>query len=148
MAPDTFGEAVDAVEDSLLSLLDEAGSALGPARHPPTQIELWRGQTTRYEILGAYCRTIGEAERLFGTRWAPFAWQGLMNRYHSKRLRLEIRARGGALRGAFASQTDLGTGLQQPLRLAPGSDEDVVRIEYENCPPRRLIRVYWPLLPT
>jgi hypothetical protein len=63
-------------------------------------------------------------------------------------VRLELRGGNGVLRGAFASETDLGTGLQQPLRLAPGSDENIVRIDYPDCPPRTLIRIYWPLQPS
>jgi len=145
-APERFGDAVDALEDSELFVLDERADSRHAALHPPVQLELERGRTTRYRIAGAYCRTIAEAERLFGTRWAPYCWQGLMNRYASKRVRLELRGGGtGALRGAFASETDLGTGLQQPLLLDAGSTDDAVVIEYPNCPPRTLIRVYWPL---
>jgi hypothetical protein len=83
---------------------------------------------------------------MFGLRWAPYAWQGLMNRYASADVRLEIHAGAPkALRGAFASETDLGTGLQQPLALAPESNDDVVVVRYRDCPPRTLLRVYWPL---
>jgi len=145
-APERFGDAVDALEDSQLFLLEESGVSSDAPLQPPVQLELERGRTTRYRILGAYCRTLAEAERLFGLRWAPYCWQGLMNRYASKRVRLEVRGGGtGALRGAFASETDLGTGLQQPLPLAAGSTDDTVVIEYPDCPPRTLIRVYWPL---
>lgn len=146
VAPERYGDAVDALEDSNLIVVGESGSPLRAPVHPPIELELQRGELTRYRIAGAYCRTVSEAERLFGSRWAPYAWQGLMNRYASKRLRLEVRGSGtGVLRGAFASQTDLGTGLQQPLRLAPGSTDDTVVIEYDDCPPRTLLRVYWPL---
>ena len=145
-APERFGDAVDALEDSKLFVLDESGQSLAAPLQPPVQLELERGRTTRYRILGAYCRTVAEAERLFGTRWAPYSWQGLMNRYACKRVRLELRGSGrGGLRGAFASETDLGTGLQQPLLLDAGSTDDTVVIEYPDCPPRTLIRVYWPL---
>jgi hypothetical protein len=145
-APERFGDAVDALEDSQLFVLDESGVSSDAPLQPPVQLELERGRTTRYRILGAYCRTLAEAERLFGLRWAPYCWQGLMNRYASRRVRLEVRGGGtGALRGAFASETDLGTGLQQPVQLAAGSTDDTVVIEYPDCPPRTLIRVYWPL---
>jgi hypothetical protein len=148
LAPDRYGDAVDALDDSDLSELDEHGNTSGVALHPPTQLTLERGRTTRYRILGAYCRTLAEAERLFGSSWAPYAWQGLMNRYASSEVLLEIRAGvPKALRGAFASETDLGTGLQQPLPLAPESSDDVVVIRYRDCPPRTLLRVYWPLEP-
>lgn len=69
-----------------------------------------------------------------------------MNRYASTDVHLEIHAGApGALRGAFASETDLGTGLQQPLALAADSSDDVAIIRYPSCPPRTLLRVYWPL---
>lgn len=64
---------------------------------------------------------------MFGLGWAPYAWQGLMNRYASEEVRLHIRADGtGALRGAFASETDLGTGLQRPLPLGAESNAQPV----------------------
>jgi hypothetical protein len=145
-APEAFGEAVDAIEDAELTLLDEHGNLLSAARNPPTELTLQRGVTTRYRIVGAYCRTVAEAERLFGSRWAPYAWVGLMIRYASKRVRVELHSPGTtALRGAFASETDLGTGLQRPLKLAPESSDDQIVIEYADCPPRTLIRIYWPL---
>jgi hypothetical protein len=148
VAPDQYGDAVDALEDSELRELDEHDDATGPSLHPPTQLTLERGRTRRYRIVGAYCRSVAEAERIFGVRWAPYAWQGLMNRYASADVRLEIHAGApSGLRGAFASETDLGTGLQQPLPLAPESNDDVVVIRYRNCPPRTLLRVYWPLEP-
>jgi 3',5'-cyclic AMP phosphodiesterase CpdA len=146
VAPEHFGEAVDALEDSDLSEIDEHGHPLGATSHPPTELTLRRGRTTLYRIERAYCRTVAEAERMFGVRWAPYAWQGLMNRYASAEVCLEIHAgTSRALRGAFASETDLGTGLQRPLPLAPESSDDVVIIRYHSCPPRTLLRVYWPL---
>ena len=64
---------------------------------------------------------------MFGLGWAPDAWQGLMNRYASEEVRLHIRADGtGALRGAFARETDLGTGLQRPLPLGAESNAQPV----------------------
>jgi 3',5'-cyclic AMP phosphodiesterase CpdA len=145
-APEAYGEAIDAIEDSELTLLGEHGSLLSAARNPPTELTLQRGVSTRYSIVGAYCRTVSEAERLFGSRWAPYAWLGLMNRYASKQVRVELNSPGTtALQGAFASETDLGTGLQRPLRLSAESTDDKVVIQYENCPPRTLIRIYWPL---
>jgi len=146
VAPDHYGDAVDALEDSELVRLDAAGEPLGDPVHPPTQLTLELGRAMRYRITGAYFRTLAEAERWFGLRWAPFAWQGLMNRYACEEVALHIRAEGtGALRGAFASETDLGTGIQRPLPLGADSSDDAVHIRYRDCPPRTLIRVYWPL---
>lgn len=146
LAPERYGDAVDAVEDSELVTIDAAGDAIGAPVHPPTQLTLERGQVMRYEITRAYCKTVTEAERMFGLRWAPYAWQGLMNRYSCDEVRFELRADGTqALRGAFASETDLGTGLQRPLALGAESNASSVVIRYRDCPPRTLIRVYWPL---
>jgi 3',5'-cyclic AMP phosphodiesterase CpdA len=145
-APEAFGEAVDAIEDAELTVLDEHGNLLSAATNPPTELTLQRGVTTRYRIVGAYCRTVPEAERLFGSRWAPYAWVGLMNRYASKLVRVELHSPGTtALRGAFASETDLGTGLQRPLKPSSAASDDQIVIEYADCPPRTLIRIYWPL---
>jgi 3',5'-cyclic AMP phosphodiesterase CpdA len=146
IAPEHYGDAVDALEDSELEVLDAEGNGTGAKLHPPIQLTLQRSRPTRYKIIGAYCRTVSEAERLFGLRWAPYAWQGLMNRYASAEVRLELRVGGTrSLRGAFASETDLGTGLQRPLALAADSTDDRAIVRYRACPARTLIRVYWPL---
>jgi 3',5'-cyclic AMP phosphodiesterase CpdA len=104
-APELYGDAVDALEDSQLTLVDETGNPLKAPEHPPVQLELELGKTTHYRIAGAYCRTVAEAERLFGTRWAPYSWQGLMNRYASKHVRLEVRGGGTGAAPSRARRT-------------------------------------------
>ena len=139
-------DTVDALEDSSLFVLDENGKATAKAISPPTLLELQRGVLTRYRIDGGLPRTLPELHRLFGRRAPPYAWMGIMNRYESRRVQLAVHASGsGALRGAFASETDLGTGLERPLRRCAGTTDDTMVIEYQGCPPRTLVRVYWPL---
>jgi hypothetical protein len=72
-----------------------------------------------------------------------------MNRYVCERARLEVAGLGRAAATAFASATDLGTGLERPLRVVRNGngdgEETLVSAELENCPARTLIRIYWPL---
>jgi len=143
-APDSFREVVDAIEDGTLEM--EASDALRAApsdEHPPFGITLNRGCTSVFTIRRALCRTFDDAARLFGPRHPPYAWLGLMNRYVADLARLEIVAPDFVCDGAFASRTDLGTGLEEPcgLERAPGGLVLAVR----SCPPRTMLRVYWPL---
>jgi hypothetical protein len=57
---------------------------------------------------------------------------------------LELEGLGEDTRSVFASATDLGNGLERPLRVVHEEGRAIVR--YENCPPRTLLRAYWPLL--
>lgn len=149
IAPDSYGDTIDAIEDSSLWVLDDQGRKTGPALTPPTQVTLRRDRVLRYSIDRAYCRTVTEAHRMFGPRWAPYAWQGIMNRYPSKLVRLEVTVEEGAfLEGAFASETDLGNGQERPLSLSLESSDKCAVLSYENCPPRTLLRIYLPLTRT
>jgi hypothetical protein len=143
-APESFEDTVDALEDSTISPTgpDAASVRLPPS--PPCQMPLARDRELRYRIEGALCRHVSEAHRLFGKRWAPYCWLGLMNRYFSRRLLLKVDAGGAALSGAFASETDLGSGTIQPLALERLAS-DRVRVVYDNCPPRTLVRIHWPM---
>lgn len=175
--PAAFSDTVDALEDGTLTVLsgpkpEDVGSRPGvveggagappdddgddgvaeglPSSRLPTEVELVRGVPFRYRIDGGVCRTTGEAARLFGARHTPYAWLGLMNRYPCGRARLVVRAPTGTLKDAFASETDLGNGLERPISVTAGSTEDgqdEIVLEYERCPPRTLLRVYWRLAP-
>lgn len=144
-APVRFSDTVDALEDGRLALADPGGRFTdGPGL--PAEIELHRDAPLRYRIEDGVCRVMGEAARLFGPRHSPYAWLGLMNRYASGEAVFEVKGPAGSLRDAFASETDLGNGIERPLRVqarSNGSDRIVVR--YPDCPPRTLIRVYWRL---
>lgn len=80
-----------------------------------------------------------------GHRASAFAQVNLMNRYSSRSARLELRGLGERAAAAFASATDLGTGLERPLVLSRGEADSGVAAQLLNCPARTLLRIYWPL---
>ena len=102
-----------------------------------------------FRIEDGVCRTISEATRLFGARWSPFSWMGIMNRYASDHVRIElINDVSSGLAHAFASAIDLGNGMERPLPLSPESTPHRALLEYPDCPARTLLRVHWPLEPS
>jgi len=145
-APRRYSDTIDALEDGRFEPLDGPGVELPDPVVLPAEVELVRGRRFRYRIASGLCRTVGEAERLFGRRHSPYAWLGLMNRYSSRMARLEVRGPPGSLADAFASETDLGNGLERAL---PVTERDQlgarVVVDYPECPPRTLLRVYWRL---
>jgi hypothetical protein len=66
-----------------------------------------------------------------------------MNRYSSAIARLEVLGLGETIPRAFASTTDLSTGLERPLRLERSNGSVVAA--HTDCQARTLLRVYWPL---
>ena len=104
------------------------------------RIELAIDDVTRYRAHAALARTLGEATRASGADTA-FEWVGMMCRYGAESAVLEL-ARRPELQ-PFASVTDLTTGLERPLELAMTRDAWVA--EVKGCPPRALLRIYWPL---
>jgi hypothetical protein len=148
-APDTFMDTIDALEDGELVVLGPDGRARGAREPTPTDVRLTRGQTLRFCIENGVCRTISESTRLFGARWSPYSWMGIMNRYASDHVRIEISnetSRG--LARAFASAIDLANGMERPLPLAPESSAHRAILVCNDCPPRTLLRVHWPLEPS
>lgn len=115
----------------------------------PADVHLTVGGTTRYRVEGAAFRSLETARREQGHHASAFAQVSLMNRYVCERARLEVAGLGRAAATAFASATDLGTGLERPLRVVRNGngdgEETLVSAELENCPARTLIRIYWPL---
>ena len=148
-APSTFMDTIDALEDGELVVLDAAGRELGPREHTPTDVQLARGGALRFRVENGVCRTISESTRLFGARWSPYSWMGIMNRYASDLVRIEVvneTSRG--LAHAFASAVDLANGMERPLALAPESSAHRAVLNCADCPPRTLLRVHWPLEPS
>ena len=111
----------------------------------PRQLELGLDGRTWFSVTGGLPRTLDEARRLRGERSAPFASLALMNRYRSRSVTLSVDGLGAAANEAFASELDLGTGLEQPARIDRPGSEGRVRVGRENCPARTLLRIYWPL---
>jgi 3',5'-cyclic AMP phosphodiesterase CpdA len=111
----------------------------------PIQVHLDLGGTTYYRVLGGVFRTLAEAEHVHGDGPTPFASLGLLNRYYSDVAQLTVRGLGDAALDAFASATDLGTGLERPVSIERASEPGVIFVRATGCPPRTLLRVYWRL---
>jgi 3',5'-cyclic AMP phosphodiesterase CpdA len=115
--------------------------ASGVRRPLPWSLELGEG-ATRFRVRRAGCLSLERASAVYG-RGNAFEWVGLQNRYGCRRVELEVHGlpHGGAT--AFGSLTDLNTGREVPARLERG--EGKVALRLDDCPARRLLRVYWPL---
>ncbi|MEM9193443.1 MAG: metallophosphoesterase [Myxococcota bacterium] len=137
LGPSRYMESIEAEAGAAMSWID--------GREPeelPATVELPMGTGCRISIRGGVGRAL-DCRRLSES---PYGWLGLMNRYASELATLDIRGLGESTEGAFASITDLGTGLEQPIELERAADEDRVHIAERDCPPRQLLRIYWPLL--
>jgi len=109
----------------------------------PAEIHLDVRGSTEYLLVGALHRTLDAARASQGPGGSPFASVSLMNRYSSEVARLEVSGLGAAVPRAFASATDLSTGLERPLHLERRNGSVIAT--HERCPARTLLRVYWPL---
>lgn len=143
-SPRRYLELVEGARDARLEMLDDEGRVLS-THAVPSRIELDVNDVTHYRVVAAVCRTAGEAEQLYGRRASPYEWIGLMNRYASRRTQLTLLGLGPTARQAFASVTDLGTGLEEPAPLERDAGDEL-RLVVEDCPPRALLRIYWPLV--
>ena len=97
---------------------------------------------TRYRYSNALCRTLGEAARQYGVGTA-FEWVGLLCRYGASRAIVRLDRSGPGQIEAFGSLTDLTTGREGPAVVEATVDRWTVTIQ--DCPPRSLVRIYWPL---
>ena len=111
----------------------------------PGDVHLEVDGVTRYRVERAVFRTLAAAREAQGHRASAFAQVSLMNRYSSKRASLEMVGLGERAPAAFASATDLGTGLERPLVLQRGNADGAVTALLDGCPARTLLRIYWPL---
>jgi 3',5'-cyclic AMP phosphodiesterase CpdA len=136
-----YSEIIDGLRDAELRLEGKDGSPSLPA-----QVRLDLRGKVRYRLNGGICRTLGEAQRRFGDHCPPFASVSLMNRYGSSGAVLEVRGISDRAADAFASATDLGTGLEKPMRVQRDRSAGSVRLEHPACPPRTLLRIYWQLV--
>lgn len=111
----------------------------------PGDVHLEVDGCTRYRVESAVFRTLAAARESQGHRASAFAQVNLMNRYSSRRATLEMIGLGRRAQAAFASATDLGTGLERPLVLQRNGAEGGVAACLDDCPARTLLRIYWPL---
>ena len=118
-----------------------AGNDAVPDAPAPARITVPLNGETRYDLVGGICRTLEALSSEYGAGEA-FEWVGLMNRYASRVARIAFDHTGLRAR-PFGSATDLLTGRERPVPLT--RDGDRVAMIYADCPPRTLLRIYWPL---
>jgi DNA repair exonuclease SbcCD nuclease subunit len=97
---------------------------------------------TQYRYENALCRTLGEAARQYGVGSA-FEWVSLLCRYGAGQAIVRLDRSGPGQLEAFGSLTDLTTGRERPAVVEASADRWTVTIQ--DCPPRSLLRIYWPL---
>ncbi len=122
------------------------GAKEAPGRHPlPMLLHLGLEATTRFRVIGGLVRALNGLHHSDADKHAPFASLALMNRYPCRASELVVEGLGQAAHTAFATATDLGMGLEQPLPCRVDEERRVV-VTMADCPPRTLLSVYWPLL--
>lgn len=109
----------------------------------PTEVTLALDGVVSFHVRGGLYDRLDPVHHQHADRHAPFASVSRMNRYGARDALLE--AEGIDATDAFASATDLGTGLERPIPLHRHAEGAVVRVR--DCPPRTLLRLYWPLDP-
>lgn len=100
-----------------------------------------RGEAT-YTITKALAANADAAGRFYDES-TPYEWIGLPNRYPCAEVRLRVEFTAARLASAFASITNLATGMEMPVQLERGGDAAWAVVE--ACPPRHLLRIYWRL---
>ncbi len=113
-------------------------------RDLPVEIAIEEGPPSQYAVFDASPRTVAEARLIEGRQASPYGRVALMNRYQCARASLAVRSLGARASTAFASVTDLGTGLEAALPIERGP-ADEVRVTIEGCSPRSLLRIHWLL---
>jgi 3',5'-cyclic AMP phosphodiesterase CpdA len=136
-SPRRYVEVIDGMLCAVLSVGDEQ-------RRTPARIELGFVGETRYRVEGGLCRTLSESVLVHGESDSPYEWLGIMNRYACDDVQLTIEGLQPVAEHAFASTTDLGTGIEQPLPLK--RTDGVLVASVAACPARTLLRVYFPLV--
>jgi 3',5'-cyclic AMP phosphodiesterase CpdA len=106
------------------------------------RVELATDGPTHYEVQDGLCRTLAEGGRSYGAGSA-FEWVGLLCRYGAARATLRLACSDSALREPFGSVTDLTIGRERPTTVTVADNHWIVT--WESCPPRSLLRIYWPL---
>jgi hypothetical protein len=112
------------------------------ARPARRRIDLSINGVTRYTVADGLRRTVSATRYARGASTA-FEWIGLLSRYGGKAVTLSLA--GDHTRGLapFGSVTDLATGRERPAPIEAAATE--WRVSVIDCPPRTLLRIYWPL---
>lgn len=138
-----YGETVTAEVGARVNLASR-GDSNRKSHELPHELELELDGTTEFSVDGALHRTLAARRSPDAAKVAPFAWLGLMNRYGSQLATLSVFGLRDWAHQAFASAVELSTGLERPLAVE--RKDGRVSVELRNCPPRTLLRIYWPLV--
>jgi 3',5'-cyclic AMP phosphodiesterase CpdA len=117
--------------------LENAAGRVGRRR-----IQLELNGVTRYAISNGLRRSASVAVRSRGVSEA-FERVGLLSRYGGRVVTLSLARAGAGDLEPFGSETDLSTGRERPSPIEKLPDE--WRLQVTDCPPRTLLRIYWPL---
>lgn len=137
-----YGETIQTEKGARVNVHPDSDST-HEWRELPHELELKLDGTTQFWVDGALHRTLAARRAAEGAQAAPFAWLGLMNRYGSQLAMLSISGLQAWAQLAFASAVELSTGLERPL--AVDREDGRVSVRLQHCPPRTLLRIYWPL---
>lgn len=104
----------------------------------PAKIKVPRDGVTHFRVEGGALQTVHDGEG------EAFDCVELLNRSRSSRAKLVVDL-GPVTTEPFASVTNLTTGKERPWPFK--RDGQTVTVEFNDCPARTLLRVYWPLQP-
>jgi hypothetical protein len=113
-----------------------------PEVAPRRRIDLAIGGATHYRVPDGLRRTAEGGRRAYRGATA-FEWIGLLSRYGAVTAVLALAREHAQDLAPFGSVTDLPTGLETPARVEATDDE--WRLTVNDCAPRTLLRIYWPL---
>jgi 3',5'-cyclic AMP phosphodiesterase CpdA len=116
--------------------------ALVRARPARRRIDLSLNGVTRYAVADGLRRTAAATRHTRGAS-AAFEWIGLLSRYGGRAVTLSLAGDHAQGLAPFGSVTDLATGRERPAPIERAEAE--WRVSVVDCPPRTLLRIYWPL---
>ena len=98
----------------------------------------------KYLVTGGCIRTLSELQRLRGRRALPFEFVALENPFRADCAQLYVSGVGDrSPKEAFASVTDLSTGLEAPARINILPNQ--LQLQVDDCAPNTLLKIYWSL---
>jgi predicted phosphodiesterase len=147
-APKPYEEPVAGSPRAILQDVDEAPRTPEPPRHRPRgekrpTLHVRTDGVSRYRLADGWAGTFQQAKVDQGRETSPYEWVGLLNRHACKQAELVLRGLPRDVGVPFGSATDLGSGMERPVRLSPMKDGYMLTMT--PCPPRTLLRIYWGL---
>jgi 3',5'-cyclic AMP phosphodiesterase CpdA len=109
----------------------------------PTRVALNIGTPNRYRLVAGLCGMFDEATKRYGARTAPYDWVDLFNRFACDEAQLVLRGFPEGMARPFGGVVDLTSGIEKPVALQYVHGDYILTLR--QCPPRTLIRIFWPL---